>query len=301
MRVSYRGVRPECGDRRVGWSDRQVSGMRRVLDIDLDAFVYGSEDGRSRHDARLDEEVHPSWDLPKVLSFLCGNCGLDGPLPGFAVEHHSEVFFRWRDAIDRGLLAPPLQVTHVDAHADLGTGDIGFDYLLTELLREPPQNRHSPKTGDDGLGDGNYLAFAIANRWVDEVKYVIGGRHEDYMDYPWQPGDLLPPLFEDFDLSTRTIRLPTLELRNLRENLGSTDGLKPLALEPPVSFDWSVWHEFEATEPFDLICLARSPSYTPAAADNVYDEIRRRFIDESAVGRACQSSGTGSISRPRRR
>ena len=44
--------------------------------------------------------------------------------------------------------------------------------------------------------------------------------------------------------------------------------------------------EYEATEPFDLICLARSPSYTPEAADAVYDEIRSRFIDEDAMVRS---------------
>jgi hypothetical protein len=36
---------------------------------------------------------------------------------------------------------------------------------------------------------------------------------------------------------------------------------------------------------FDLICLSRSPSFTPAAADAVYDEIRSRFIDENALAR----------------
>ena len=46
-----------------------------------------------------------------------------------------------------------------------------------------------------------------------------------------------------------------------------------------------LWHEYQATEPFDLICLARSPSFTPAAADAVYDEIRSRFIDENAMSR----------------
>jgi len=269
--------------------------MRRVLDIDLDAFVYGSEDGRGRDDPRLDAEVHPPWDLPKVLSFLRCNCRLSGPLPGFAIEHHGDLFFRWRDAIDRGLLVPPFRVTHVDAHADLGTGDCGFDYLLTELLREPPHNRHSPRAGDDGLADGNYLAFAIANRWIGELTYVIGGRYEDFMDYPWEPGDLLPHVFEDFDLSTRTIRLPTLAPPNLREDLGSTDRLRPLALEPPVPFDWSLWHEYEATEPFDLICLARSPSYTPEAADAVYDEIRSRFIDENAIARVTRPPSGGGL------
>src|SRR4051812_25445661 len=119
--------------------------MQRVLDLDLDAFLYGSEHWRARDDARLDAEAHPPWDLPKVLSFLESNCRLSRPLPGFAVEHHGDLFFRWRDAIADGLLVPPFHVTHVDAHADLGMGDCGYVYLLTDLLREAPDARDAPK------------------------------------------------------------------------------------------------------------------------------------------------------------
>lgn len=263
--------------------------MQRVLDLDLDAFVYGSEHWRGRDDPRLDAHAHPPWDLPKVLSFLESNCGLSGPLPGFAVEHHGELFFRWRDAIEGEFLVPPFHVTHVDAHADLGMGDSGSIYLLTELLCQRPDARDDPKVGDDGLGDGNYLAFAIANRWVSQVIYVLGGRYEDFdddIDHERQPGDLLPSLFESFDPWTRTIRLPTLEARHLRDNLLSIDRLTPLALEPPVRFDWMRWQRFQATEPFDVICLARSPSVPPNAADAIYDEIRSRFVDESAMARS---------------
>jgi hypothetical protein len=260
--------------------------MQRVLDLDLDAFVYGAEHSRERDAPRLDVEKHPPWDLSKVLSFLGSNCGLSGPLPGFAVKHHGELFFRWRDAIDSRLLVPPFEVVHVDAHADLGFGDCGYMYLLTELLRESMEARRDPRIGDDALGDGNYLSFAIAAGWLSKLKYVIGGRWEDAdheMTYAWQPGDLLPYIFENFDLWTRTIRLPTLEPQNLRENLGSTDRLRPLALEPPVPFDWMLWDQFHAAEPFDLICLARSPAYTPEASDVIYDEIRERFVDENAA------------------
>jgi hypothetical protein len=150
------------------------------------------------------------------------------------------------------------------------------------------RKRH-PKVGDDGLGDGNYLAFAIANRWISQLIYVLGGRYEDFdddIDYESRPGDLLPYLFENFDSWTRTIRLPTLEVRNLRDNLLSAGRLTPLALEPPVPFDWMLWQQFQATEPFDVICLARSPGFTPKAADAIYDEIRSRFVDESAMARS---------------
>jgi hypothetical protein len=47
---------------------------------------------------------------------------------------------------------------------------------------------------------------------------------------------------------------------------------------------------FRATEPFDVICLVRSPGFTPEAADAIYDEIRGRFIDETVIaGSPCST------------
>jgi hypothetical protein len=252
--------------------------LQRVLDLDLDAFIYGAAHNRSSDAPRLNADEYPPWDLPKVLTFLDSQCLLTAPLPGFAVEHHGELFACWRDAIDNGVLVPPFHVTHVDAHADLGGGDAGYVYLLTELLLKPVGARHFPKVGDDGLGDGNYLAFAIANRWISDLAYVIGGRREyfeDEPDYPWKPTDLIAHLFEGSDPWTKTIRLPALDAKDLHD---MPERRRPLSLEPPVPYSWQVWQRFQAAEPFDVICLARSPAFTPAPADHIYDEIRTRFI-----------------------
>jgi hypothetical protein len=50
--------------------------------------------------------------------------------------------------------------------------------------------------------------------------------------------------------------------------------------EPRIPFTALSCERFHADQGFDFICLARSPKYTPAEADDVFDEIRRRFIDE---------------------
>jgi hypothetical protein len=260
--------------------------MQRILDLDLDAFVYGTAHFRDSDSPRLDAEEFPAWELSELTAFLETKCLLDGPRPGFAVEHHGELFFRWRDAIDASVLVPPFHVTHIDAHADLGLGDAGYVHLLTELLAAPVDQRRDPRVGDAGLGDGNYLAFAIANQWISALDYVIGGRHGDLNDdttHTGRPGDLLVYLFENFDLNSRTMRLPLLEPQNLRENLLSTDQLRPLALEPPVAFGWEVIQQYHATAPFDLVCVARSPGFTPDTADVLYDAIRETFIDEQAL------------------
>lgn len=82
------------------------------------------------------------------MNFLEHQCGLAAKLPGFAVEHHGELFDRWRDAIQIGVLRPPLAVTHVDAHADLGLGDAGYIYLLTTLVHLPLEERLYPQKGE---------------------------------------------------------------------------------------------------------------------------------------------------------
>jgi hypothetical protein len=247
--------------------------MQRVLDLDLDFFLTDAAILRGPDDGRLDGADFPPWPLEQVLAFLHERCGLTDPLPGFVVENHGELFTRWREAIDAGLLQAPFHVTHVDAHADLGLGDSGYVYLMTSLLFEKPEDRRHPNTGEGGLGDGNYLAFAIACRWLAELVYVFndGGGGDD----------VLPYLMEGFDPRARSIQLASVaSRRELSENLMTPENLTVDHREPTVPFTATGWQDFQADQPFDFICLARSPAFTPPEADAIFDEIRRRFIAE---------------------
>jgi UPF0489 domain len=120
--------------------------MQRILDLDLDFFLDDAAILRGPDDGRLDGAWFPPWPLEQVLTFLHDQCGLRGPLPGFVVENHGELFPRWREAIDARQLDAPFHVTHVDAHADLGLGDSGYVYLMTSLLFEEPEKRRHPRT-----------------------------------------------------------------------------------------------------------------------------------------------------------
>jgi hypothetical protein len=53
------------------------------------------------------------------------------------------------------------------------------------------------------------------------------------------------------------------------------------AADPEVPIQHMAWGEFDAPASFDVICLARSPDYTPVELDPLFDEIRARFIDET--------------------
>ena len=248
--------------------------VQRILDLDLDFFLDDAAILRGSEDGRLDGADFPPWPLEQVLTFLHDQCGLRGPLPGFAVENHGELFVRWREAINVGQLEVPFRVTHIDAHADLGLGASGYVYLMTSLLFEEPENRRHPRTGEGALGDGNYLAFAIACRWLSELVYVFndGGGGEDALLY----------VLEGFDPQARNIQLAAVRSRQeLSENLLTPRNLKIEHFEPSVPFTTIGWRDFNADQPFDFVCLARSPEFTPPEADEIFEEIRRRFIIET--------------------
>lgn len=251
--------------------------LTRVLDLDLDFFVYGAASWRAHDDDRLDSEEYPPWAINEALAFLRDRCLLTGPLPGMVVERHGELFGRWRTAIHEGLLTPPLSITHVDAHADIGMGDSGYVYLLTDLLRHPVQARQFPRIGDRWMGDGNYLAFAIACRWVRDLAYVFNS------EGPGRPTDILSVLMKDFDFNARSIQLACMDGDQIQRTLWPESPPPHIHhLEPEVPFEHMPWPAFQASGPFDIICLARSAAFTPAESDALFDEIRDQFIDESA-------------------
>lgn len=248
--------------------------MQRVLDLDLDFFVHGVEHWRDRDAGRLDADDYPARSVDEALDFLQGRCGLTGRLPGFVVEHHGELFARWRDAIDGGVLQPPFHVTHVDAHADLGLGDAGYVHLMSDLLFRDPQDRRDP---GEHLADGNYLLFAIGCRWLSGLDYVYN-RNE----LPGEgPGDLMPYAMEGYRPDAEHIELPVFT-RGQIDDLLFGGRPEPVRREPRVPFRALPFRQYRASAPFDLICLARSPEYTPATCDPIYDAIREQFIVEFA-------------------
>lgn len=248
--------------------------MTRILDLDLDFFLEEAAHWRDAGSGRLDPEDYPPWSRDDALAFLRDRCKLTDPLPGFVVENHGELFPLWSAAIDAGQLTPPLSVTHVDAHADLGLGDATYFFLLTELLFLPVEDRVDPAAGE--VNDGNWLAFAVACRWLSDLTYVRNGA-----DGERRPGDLFPYYMENFDLDASNLELNAMTREQLERRLHDQE-YTIASVEPKVPLRHMSWGEFTASEPFDVICLARSPDYTPAELDPLFDEIREQFVDETA-------------------
>jgi hypothetical protein len=258
--------------------------MQRILDLDLDFFLDEVAYDRRRGQGRLDGAAHRPWPIDDVVAFLKKRCRLSRKLPGFAVEYHDELFARWRDAIAAGRLDSRFHVTHVDAHADLGVTGNSVEllrYLMGDLLFRPVEDRCFPAEGNGGVTDASWLAFAIACRWVSDLVYVMWENDPDW-DY-----DLHPYLMEDFALKASAIQLKAVapdEYDKVVLGYGWGERRNPTVtnLEPPVPFRRIPWRDFHADAPFDVICLACSPDYTPPEANEIFDEIRKRFIDETS-------------------
>jgi hypothetical protein len=233
----------------------------RILDIDLDFFL----DHRPLYTprARPPRTASAPWSAARVRAFLEERCGLDArtPLPGRTLTHHHEVFLDWRKRINRGALVPPFEVVHVDWHADLGMGEPAQHYIMTQLLHAPPDQRSRPsEQPGKRLGPGNYLAFAIACRWISGLVYVYNPRRRDI--------DVPAYVMQDFDLWSRRIQLkqypPGTPFDSIQDR-----SIAPSALEPDLPFRLVGGDDLTVDAPFDWIYLTQSPDYTPPESDRL--------------------------------
>lgn len=262
-----------------------MSAPLRVLDIDLDAFV----DPAAHHidGNRLDPHEHSVWSADDALEWPAERCRLDAPRPGWAGEHHDELFDRWRDAITAGAMTTPFHVTHVDAHADLCHGANGYRHLLTDIVHHQLAERTDPDRGHRGLHEGNYLAYAVGCRCVADIDYVYdpgggGDFHSWFMDGFYDGPDVQG--------SRDTIHLPHLTADDV-SMLDAHGRPKPAAFEPPVSIRSCRLEDFKADSGYDIVCLCRSPEYTPATADALYDAIRDTFVAAPPRRRTAAAGG----------
>lgn len=234
----------------------------RFLDIDLDAFQHDVLYHRSP-DTRPSSSGVPAWSEGEVRDFLEAHCGLSvsAPVRGRLVTNHDELFDLWHRELEQGSLLAPFDVVHVDAHADLGLGDAGYMYLMTELLHVPVEQRASavrPQHGR-GMGSGNYLAFAIGCRWIGSLTYV----------YPPKGGsDELYSLFRSHHPASGFIEIPLYPPGTTSTPI-NRPRVEPATVEPAVPYSAIRAAEFNTVEPFDMACVSISPEFTARATERL--------------------------------
>lgn len=232
----------------------------RFLDIDLDAFLNSVAHWPSG--GRLDPRNFIPWREARLRDFLERQCGLSrhSPIKGWFVENHDGAFDVMRDLIQEG--SGPLDVVHVDGHADLGMGDPSWVDLIKHV-GEPRIARLNPKRANQGLNLGSWLAYAMAAEFVSDLTYV----------YPAGYGDDLPPIhFLNADRSSGFVEMKSYTRAGLPMSGSVVDYHALLKLPPdsalaPVPFRMVTLDDYVAKNSFDVGLLCQSPDYTPESSD----------------------------------
>lgn len=249
--------------------------MTRVLDLDLDAFLEGVAHHREPGAGRLSEDGCQPMPVDEVLAYLRDEVGLTGPLPGRVFEYHGDIFGHWRDAIAEGALPTPFHLAHFDAHGDFDLGDRGYVQLLTEVMHRPVSERCFLDIDREHL-DGSFMPFAVACRWIADIDYVY---------CPGGGNDINPYFRAGFDPHVDLIQLVPLTQADINQLVYGPPHERPVfrSDEPRVPLRQVPLRDYRASGPFDRIYLTRSPAFTPASADALFDAIRETFIDENAA------------------
>jgi len=165
--------------------------MAKILDIDMDFFLDNVVHWQTGND-RLPSDYITPWDEMDFRDFLEKNCLLskDSKIKGRVIRHHNEAFVFWEELITKGVISTPFEVTHIDAHADLGLGDSAWYYILTQLLSHPIEKRIR-LLDRSKVNLANYLAFAMSMGWISKINFVF---QED-----WNFDDFFSIYLHNFD------------------------------------------------------------------------------------------------------
>jgi len=246
--------------------------IQTVLSLDVDYFVQPKVTNPPNW--RPVSEGHRVRPLAEVSQFLHNRCllSVDRRVPGRAAIDHDAAFHALRDWIEAGRLRVPFVLAHVDAHADLGLGDAGYSEILDEIIRRPLERRADNPTH---LCPGNWLPYAIANRWICEVQFL---REPD----PGKDAELMPVYF------TRAENFSVLQMQPMDEGQymkacmfeQRREYADLPTKEPAVQWNQMAEDGFRLQAPPDFVFTCLSPEYTPGSADAIFSLVRSMILED---------------------
>lgn len=239
----------------------------RILDIDLDFFLNHKHIGTVTSENRLDDSFYLPWEENLVRQFLEEKLGLrkSRKIKGQIFKHHVEVYYFLKNLSTNN--DQKFDIDHIDAHADLGQGDMSYWYISQEILTMPLYERKEQTkfNGYQGLSSGNFLTFAVASRWVEQLRYINKISWTD--DIPWFN-------MMDFDSKSGFIQLKQFSEKQLQTilNNGMIEEARrqvPISFEPKVPFEVIDYKDFSSDGNYDYFFLTESPGFTPKSSDKL--------------------------------
>lgn len=233
-----------------------------VLDIDLDFFTSPIVHNATSN-ARVPCDGASFVPVRKAVDYLNQRCLLpvETKTPGRAFEHHDQVFDY---AIKH--FSEPVHLIHLDAHADIGGGQTRcWNYVCTDYAHLPLNLRRFPKRGELYLNCGNFIVFLAACGLLREVTFVS---HPDWAE------DYNAIYMKDCDVESGALQIKKVE-KDVLEGVGMMRPLceLPHEVEAEIPFRRISSDDYRADSPPNTLFVTRSPGYTPACSDSLYDAL----------------------------
>lgn len=247
--------------------------MNRVLDIDMDFFLNETAYFNNGHERLSDEDFIP-WNEERFRRFLEQNCGLSqkNKIPGRIIVKHDEAFDYCKELIGKKELKISFEITHIDAHSDLGLGDSSWYHLVSDLMHYSIEER-SNYLKREKVMMSNYLAYIIACGWVNKVNLVYPKR--------WNFDDFVKILLENDDDNSKNFELKAYDKKIKAESFHNISfDESPLYRDPLLPFEIFTDENFSSNYNFDRLIFCQSPDYTPASADYMMEVIKDYIIEE---------------------
>lgn len=243
----------------------------RILDIDMDFFLDNIANWLPFSDERLLDSQYSPWNEKDVRRFFESNCGLSlkKPISGRIVKEHKEAYYFWRELIRKNKLTIPFDVTHIDAHSDLGGGDGAWVFIFEKVLNMPIEERTNLEKFQyrneiEKFDSGNYLLFAAAAQWIKSLIFIC---------HPKWDFDYYCKIMKDSEDNSGYI-----QMKRYKEKIDFSIDYDP-KFESDCEIEFNIVRDYrDYIEPkfsaFDYLVFSKSPSYTPASADFTLDVIK---------------------------
>lgn len=238
-----------------------------LLSIDLDFFVTPRPMLAAPATARLPEEDGQLVAEPAALGFLAQRCHLEpsSPRPGAVIRDHDEIVSVVEYCLEEQLLVAPLDLVHLDAHADMGMSRSGTAWTAcVEVLHKIPRILVEDRARcRDNLDMGNWLVYLAAFGWLRRVTHLKWSGHHDDLHHLYFRGGVARP-----GLPIEIV--PINDPANYFFNAENRERDTRRSIVPPIPLDLPTRSEFKMARAPDVVVLAQSPRYTPESADALF-------------------------------
>ncbi len=107
-----------------------------------------------------------------IIDFMSNNKSKKTPVPIYVFDEHNMAFYFWHKAKDEGYIDGPLDLFHIDAHADMGMVEKLEKSIYYSADSSNNYLKHYKDIAETELGIANFIIPAILNGLIRNVYFI---------------------------------------------------------------------------------------------------------------------------------